>query len=212
MTALETFLLHCNDLPLIAILRGITPPEAVAVGAALDSSGFRILEVPLNSPQPLHSIGTLASRYPQALVGAGTVLTPGQVRDVHAAGGRLIVAPNFNRQVVLEATRLQMVCLPGICTPTEAFGALEAGAHGLKLFPAEAASPAVLRAMLAVLPSGTPVFPVGGITVQNMDGWRDAGASGFGIGSALYKPGKSDTQVSADALEFAAAWRGALRA
>lgn len=212
MTALETFLLHCNDLPLIAILRGITPSEAVAIGAALDSTGFRILEVPLNSPQPLHSIGTLASHYPQALVGAGTVLTPEQVRQVHAAGGRLIVAPNFNREVVQEATRLQMVCLPGICTPTEAFGALEAGAHGLKLFPAEAASPAVLKAMLAVLPSGTPVFPVGGITVQNMEGWRKAGASGFGIGSALYKPGKSATQVGADAAEFAAGWRGALRA
>ncbi|MEO6626656.1 MAG: 2-dehydro-3-deoxy-6-phosphogalactonate aldolase [Burkholderiaceae bacterium] len=212
MTSIESFRLHCADLPLIAILRGIAPAEAAAVGEALAGAGFRLLEVPLNSPQPLQSIAKLVSLYPQALVGAGTVLTPGQVCEVHAAGGRLIVAPTFHPRVVQQAVRLQMVCLPGIATPTEAFGALDAGAHGLKLFPAEAASPAALKALLAVLPTGTPVFPVGGITAQNMAVWRGAGASGFGIGSALYKPGKSAGQIATDAAEFAAAWRGYLRA
>ena len=211
MTPIDNFRKHCADLPLIAILRGITPAEATDAGAALDGAGFRLIEVPLNSPQPLDSITRLASLYPRALVGAGTVLTPEQVREVHAAGGRLIVAPNFNPLVVREAIRLGMVCLPGITTPTEAFGALAAGAHGLKLFPAEAASPAVLKALLAVLPAGTAVFPVGGITAQNMVAWRSAGASGFGIGSALYKPGKSAGQIGSDAAEFAAAWRGYLR-
>ena len=212
MTPIDIFRLHCADLPLIAILRGITPPEAADVGSALDGAGLRLLEVPLNSPQPLDSIAALTHLLPHALVGAGTVLTPEQVRAVHAAGGRLIVAPNFNPRVVQEALRLEMVCLPGIATPTEAFGALDAGAHGLKLFPAEAASPAVLKALLAVLPAGTPVFPVGGISTQNMGGWRGAGASGFGIGSALYKPGKAAGQVGTDAADFAAAWRGTMRA
>ena len=211
MTPIDSFHLHCADLPLIAILRGITPAEAADAGAALDGAGFRLLEVPLNSPQPLESINRLARLYPRALVGAGTVLTAAQAREVHAAGGRLIVAPNFHPPVVQEAVRLGMVCLPGITTPTEAFGALDAGAHGLKLFPAEAASPAVLKALLAVLPAGTAVFPVGGISAQNVAAWRSAGACGFGIGSALYKPGKSAAQIGADAAEFAAAWRGFLR-
>ena len=147
---------HClQALPLIAILRGLTPAEAPAIGGALVSAGFCLLEVPLNSPQPLASIARLAQAHPDALVGAGTVLTTAQVRDVFAAGGRLVVAPNCDTGVVREALRLGMACLPGIATPTEAFAALDAGAHGLKLFPAEAASPAVLKAMLAVLPTGT---------------------------------------------------------
>ena len=212
MTPIDSFRLHCADLPLIAILRGITPPETADVGAALDGAGFRLLEVPLNSPQPLHSIAALSGLYPGSLVGAGTVLTPEQVREVHAAGGRLIVAPNFNPRVVHEAVRLEMVCLPGIATPSEAFAALDAGAHGLKLFPAEAATPAVLKALLAVLPAGTPVFPVGGITPHNMGNWRVAGASGFGIGSALYKVAKPAGQIATAAADFTAAWRGALRA
>jgi 2-dehydro-3-deoxyphosphogalactonate aldolase len=145
-------------------------------------------------------------------VGAGTVLEPAQVRDVFAAGGRLVVAPNFNADVVREAVRLGMACLPGIATPTEAFGALAAGAHGLKLFPAEAASPTVLKAMLAVLPTGTAVLPVGGITPENMGPWQLAGARGFGIGSALYTPGKGAAEVAHSALEFIAAYRGLRRA
>ncbi len=177
------------------------------------SAGFRLLEVPLNSPQPLESIALMRKRFPQALVGAGTVLGAQQVREVHAAGGELIVSPNFNAEVIAEAVRLGMVCLPGVMTPTEAFGALAAGATGLKLFPAELASPAVVKALLAVLPAGTPVMPVGGITPENMDEWRAAGAAGFGIGSALYKPGKSAAAVRDDAMNFIAAFgRAQLRA
>ncbi len=199
-------------LPLIAILRGLTPAEAPAIGQVLVDAGFGLLEVPLNSPQPLESIALLAHAHTAALVGAGTVLTAAQARDVHAAGGQLIVSPNFDRDVVREAVRLGMICLPGIATPTEAFAALAAGAHGLKLFPAEMSSPAVLKALLAVLPSGTPVMPVGGITPHAMRPWRDAGACGFGIGSALYKPGKSAAAVRQDATLFVAAWRDVLLA
>jgi 2-dehydro-3-deoxyphosphogalactonate aldolase len=201
-----------DALPLVAILRGLTPAEAPAIGEALDAAGFAMLEVPLNSPQPLDSIALLARRYPAKLVGAGTVLTPAQVREVHAAGGRLVVAPNFDAAVVREAVRLGMACLPGILTPTEAFGALAAGAHGLKLFPAEMGSPAVVRALLAVLPAGTPLLPVGGVSVANIADWRAAGAAGCGIGSALYKPGKDAAHVQRDATAFAAAWQGTLAA
>jgi 2-dehydro-3-deoxyphosphogalactonate aldolase len=140
------------------------------------------------------------------------VLDVQQVRYVHSAGGELIVSPNFNAEVVAEAVRLGMVCLPGVMTPTEAFGALAAGATGLKLFPAELASPAVVKALLAVLPAGTPLMPVGGITPTNMAEWRAAGASGFGIGSALYKPGKQAFAVRADAERFVAACTGAIHA
>jgi 2-dehydro-3-deoxyphosphogalactonate aldolase len=150
MKPIQKFATHFQTLPLVAILRGLTPEEAPAIGEALIGAGFGLIEVPLNSPQPLDSIAQLAAAHPQALVGAGTVLTAAQVREVHAAGGQLIVSPNFDAAVVCEAVALGMVCLPGIATPTEAFGALHAGAHGLKLFPAEAASPAVLKAMLAV--------------------------------------------------------------
>lgn len=198
-------------LPLVAILRGLTPAEAPAVGDAIVGAGFRLLEVPLNSPQPLESIALLRQRFPQALVGAGTVLNAQQVREVHAAGGELIVAPNFNAEVIAEAARRGLVSLPGVMTPTEAFGALAAGATGLKLFPAELASPAVVKALLAVLPKGTPLMPVGGITPDNMEAWRAAGSAGFGIGSALYKPGKSPAAVREDALRFAAAFQRALR-
>ncbi|MBC7706329.1 MAG: 2-dehydro-3-deoxy-6-phosphogalactonate aldolase [Rhodoferax sp.] len=201
-----------QQLPLIAILRGLTPAEAPSVGYALTAAGFGLLEVPLNSPQPLDSIALLAQVHSNALVGAGTVLTPAQVREVHAAGGQLIVSPNFDGDVVREAVRLGLICLPGIATPTEAFAALAAGAHGLKLFPAEMSSPAVLKAMLAVLPTGTPMVPVGGITPHNLRPWREAGASGFGIGSALYKPGKNAAAVRQDAALFAAAYRDLLLA
>ena len=201
-----------QQLPLIAILRGLTPAEAPSVGDALVAAGFSLLEVPLNSPQPLESIALLAQTHLNALVGAGTVLTAAQVREVHAAGGQLIVSPNFDADVVREAVRLGLICLPGIATPTEAFAALAAGAHGLKLFPAEMSAPAVLKALLAVLPTGTLMLPVGGITPHTLGPWRDAGAQGFGIGSALYKPGKSADAVRRDAGLFAAAYRDLLLA
>jgi 2-dehydro-3-deoxyphosphogalactonate aldolase len=211
-TPLEKFSAATRELPLVAILRGLTPAEAADVGDAIVEPGFRLLEVPLNSPQPFASISLMRTRFPQALVGAGTVLDVQQVRDVHAAGGELIVSPNFNAEVIAEAVRLGMVCLPGVMTPTEAFGALAAGATGLKLFPAELASPAVVKALLAVLPRGTPLMPVGGITPANMAEWRAAGATGFGIGSALYKPGKQAPAVRADAARFIAAYTGVANA
>lgn len=212
MKPIQKFATHFQALPLLAILRGLTPAQAPAIGEALADAGFGLLEVPLNSPQPLQSIGALARAHPRSLVGAGTVLTVQHVRQVHEAGGQLIVSPNFNAAVVREALGLGMVCLPGIATPTEAFAALEAGAHGLKLFPAEAASPAVLKAMLAVLPAGTLMIPVGGITPATMAPWLAAGAHGFGLGSALYKPGKSAGAVRQAGSDFVAAFRGALMA
>ena len=212
MRPIQKFATHFQTLPLVAILRGLTPDEAPAIGEALTQSGFGLIEVPLNSPNALDSIAHLSGAFAQALVGAGTVLTPEQVRDVHAAGGQLIVSPNFDANVVREAVGLGMVCLPGIATPSEAFAALQAGAHGLKLFPAELASPAVVKAMLAVLPAGTLLVPVGGISPQNMGPWLAAGAHGFGLGSALYKPGKSAAAVRQDAAAFVAAYRGELRA
>lgn len=205
-SALDKFQSAMQALPLVAILRGLTPAEAEPVGDALVGAGFRLLEVPLNSPEPLASIALLRRRFPDALVGAGTVLDAAQVRAVHDAGGELIVAPNFDAAVVAEARRLGMVSLPGVMTPTEAFGALAAGATGLKLFPAELASPAVVKALLAVLPRGTALMPVGGVSPDNMQPWRDAGAAGFGIGSSLYKPGKSAAAVAADAIKFVAAY------
>lgn len=204
MNALDKFSAALRELPLVAILRGLTPQEAAAIGDAIVEPGFRVLEVPLNSPQPLESIALMRERFPQTLVGAGTVLRAQQVREVQAAGGEMIVSPNFDADVVREAAKLGMVCLPGVMTPTEAFSALAAGATGLKLFPAELASPAVVKALLAVLPRGTSLMPVGGITPANMAQWRDAGAAGFGIGSALYKPGKPAAAVRTDAMKFIA--------
>lgn len=186
-------------LPLIAILRGLTPAEAPAIGQALVDNGFVLIEVPLNSPEPLQSIAALAQQFPQALIGAGTVLNAQQVKDVHAAGGRLIVSPNFNPAVVAQALALDMVVLPGVATPTEAFAALDAGAHGLKLFPAEMLSPATVKALRAVLPQDVALIPVGGITADNMAAYRAAGANGFGLGSTLYAPGRSAEQVKRQA-------------
>lgn len=209
MNAHQKFDAALNQLPLIAILRGLQPLEAVAMGAALSSAGWALIEVPLNSPDPLTSIATLASSLPQALVGAGTVLTPTDVRAVHAAGGQLVVSPNFNPAVVREAVRLGLVCLPGIMTPTEAFAALEAGATGLKLFPSEMISPAVVRALRAVLPASTRLLAVGGVTSENMHAYLAAGTSGFGIGSALYKPGMTPEQVKGHAMKFISAYQAA---
>lgn len=201
----EKFSQAMQSIPLIAILRGIQPGESIAVGQALVSTGWRLIEVPLNSPQPLDSIAALASTFADALVGAGTVLTPVDVRNVHAAGGQLIVSPNFNAEVVRMAIDLGMVCLPGVMTATEAFAALCAGATGLKLFPAEMASPSVVKALRAVLPTGTLLLPVGGITPSIMQAYLDAGANGFGIGSALYASGKTAEEVRLVATKFIAA-------
>lgn len=198
--------------PLVAILRGLTPAEAPAIGEALAASGWKAIEVPLNSPQPFDSIAALSRAHPHLLVGAGTVLTAREVQEVHDAGGRLVVAPNFDAGVVREAVRLGMACLPGVATATEAFAALAAGAHGLKLFPAEMIPPVAVRSLRAVLPAQALLLPVGGITAGNMAAYRDAGANGFGIGSALYRPGLAAVEVKARALDFLAACAGTIRA
>jgi 2-dehydro-3-deoxyphosphogalactonate aldolase len=192
--------------PLVAILRGVQPGECLAIGQALVDAGFTIIEVPLNSPAPCESIGLLARELGErALIGAGTVTRPQQVDEVAQAGGRLIVMPHANVQVVIEAKALTLTALPGFATPTEAFAALEAGADGLKLFPAEAYPPKVLKSLRAVLPREVPVLPVGSITVDNMGEYWAAGANGFGLGSALYKPGSTAGQVGKAAAKFKAA-------
>lgn len=201
-----------QQLPLVAILRGLPPTDAQAVGAQLHGAGFRLLEVPLNSPDPLASIATLARLHPDAVVGAGTVMTASDVAAVHAAGGRLIVSPHFDARVVEAAAALGLVCLPGVATPSEAFAALAAGATGLKLFPAEMIPPAAVKAMRAVLPADVLLFPVGGIAPLNMAAYRAAGANGFGIGSALYQPGREPQAIAAAAHAFADAWTGTMRA
>lgn len=201
---------YLEPLPLVAVLRGITPEEIPAVAAALVAEGFRILEVPLNSPKPFDSIAALAATHGErCLVGAGTVLSLEDVTRVNAAGGRLIVMPHGDVAVVREAKRQQMICLPGAATLTEAFAALAAGADGIKMFPAEALPPPALKAWRAVLPSGTLVFPVGGIRPDNMAAYVAAGASGFGTGSNLYRPGMSAAEVRAQAARFAEGWRAA---
>ncbi|HEX2082777.1 MAG TPA: 2-dehydro-3-deoxy-6-phosphogalactonate aldolase [Xanthomonadaceae bacterium] len=196
-----------QPLPLVAILRGLTPDEAPAIGAALVDAGFRILEVPLNSPRPLESIALLADAFGDlCLVGAGTVLTPAQVHDVADAGGRLIVMPHADTAVISAAHAAGLRCTPGVATPTEAFAALAAGADALKLFPAEQLPPPVLKAWRSVLPAGTALLPVGGITPERMAAYRAAGAAGFGIGSALYAPGTDAAEVARRAANFVDAW------
>lgn len=212
MNLLTRFQALQAQLPLIAILRGLQPAEAVEVGAALHAGGFGLWEVPLNSPDPLRSIAAMRAAYPDVLVGAGTVLTAQQVRDVHAAGGQLIISPNCNPAVIDESVKLGLISLPGVLTPTEAFTALAHGAHGLKIFPAELASPAVVKALLAVLPQDTGIYPVGGISPDNMVPWLEAGAAGFGIGSSLFKPGKTAAQVAAAAQAFANNYRALRKA
>ncbi|TCP72581.1 2-dehydro-3-deoxy-6-phosphogalactonate aldolase [Sphingomonas sp. PP-CE-1G-424] len=195
--------------PLIAILRGVKPDEVEAIGEALVAAGFTILEVPMNSPDPLDSIARLARKLEgRAVVGAGTVLRVEDVEAVGAAGGTLIIAPNANLRVIAAAAERGYVALPGIATPTEAFAALDAGAAALKLFPAEAASPTVLKAMRAVLPKDTRVLPVGGIVPEGMAAWTQAGAAGFGLGSALYAPGMTAADVGERAAGFIAALKG----
>lgn len=192
--------------PLIAILRGIDPAEAEEIGGALVAAGIRIIEVPLNSPRPLDSIARLADAYGErALIGAGTVLRAEQVIEVAEAGGRLIVSPGADRAVIEATASAGLVSAPGYFTPSEAFAALAAGAHLLKLFPAEAAPPAVLKAQRAVLPAGAPIVAVGGITVDKMAAYRAAGADGFGLGGALYRPGQNAGDTGERARAFVAA-------
>lgn len=196
-----------SALPLVAILRGVKPEEAVEIGEALVAAGFRIIEVPLNSPQPFASIQRLATALgPKAVVGAGTVLKPGDVDAVAEAGGRLIVMPHTDVEVIRRAKALKLIAMPGFATPSEAFAGLNAGADALKLFPAEANPPPVLKAMKAVLPKAAAVLPVGGIVPESMKAFVEAGAGGFGLGSALYKPGASADEVAAKAKAFVAAW------
>src|SRR6185295_14810750 len=188
MLDLRAALMKC---PIAAILRGIKPDEADAIGDALVEAGITIIEVPLNSPQPFESIKRLAARHGQsALIGAGTVLEAADVARVAAAGGRLMVAPNFDADVVRAAKTAGLAALPGVMTPSEGFAALKAGADGLKLFPAEIIPPAVFKAWRAVFPANTLMLAVGGVGVDNIKTYAEAGASGFGIGSALYKPGR----------------------
>jgi len=192
--------------PLIAIIRGVEPDEVEAIGEALFEGGIRIIEVPLNSPRPLDSIGRLAARLGErALIGGGTVLTPADVAAVAGVGGRIIVSPGFNPAVVKATVAAGLVSAPGYFTPSEAFAAIAAGAHLLKLFPAEAASPAVVKAQRAVLPRDVPLVVVGSVTPESMAGYRAAGADGFGLGGALYRPGQGPAQVTAQARAFVAA-------
>jgi 2-dehydro-3-deoxyphosphogalactonate aldolase len=191
---------------LVAILRGVKPEEVEAIAAVLEESGLAIVEVPLNSPDPFESIARLARRFgDRLLIGAGTVMTPDDVWRVAKAGGRLIVTPHASPLVTRAAKQLGLLAVPGFFTPTEAFAMLAAGADALKLFPSEAASPKVLRAIRAVLPADTAVLPVGGIDASNMAAWRHAGAAGFGIGSAIYKPGDTPAIVAEKARILMAA-------
>ncbi len=203
MNPKELFQRYLGECPLIAIIRGVRSDEAEAIGDAIYEGGIRIIEVPLNSPDPLWSIELLARRFgDRMLVGAGTVLRKEQVDEVKSAGGGIIVSPDTNIDVIAASAAAGLVSSPGYFTPTEAFAAIRAGAHSLKLFPAEGASPKVLQGQLAVIPKDVPVLAVGGISPDNMGPWLEAGAAGFGLGSGLYRPGQS----AADTLEKARAY------
>lgn len=200
------------DLPLVAILRGLRPEDAETTGAALIDAGFRAIEVPLNSPDPFTSIARLVQRFGnRAVIGAGTVLTVGDVERLAETGAKLMVSPNTDPAVIVAAKAAGLYALPGFFTATEAFAALHAGADGLKLFPAETTTPAHVKALKAVLPPEVPVFAVGGVTPETMTPWIDAGAQGFGLGSALFKPGMAPGAVGDKARAFAAAWAALAR-
>jgi len=193
---------------LIAILRGVRPEEVVGIGEVLYAEGFRVIEVPLNSPEPYRSIRALRDSLPaDCVIGAGTVLSAEQVQQVKAAGGQLIVMPHSDPAVLQAAKAAGLWLAPGVATPTEAFAALAAGADVLKLFPAEMIGTAVVKALLAVLPTGTALVPVGGISPDNMQAFVAAGVKGFGLGSGLYRPGLSAAEVATRAAAYVAAWR-----
>ena len=199
---------YMTPLPFCAVLRGITPEEIEPVGSVLAEAGFRILEVPLNSPRPFDSIALLARHFGSTcLVGAGTVIDPADVERVAGAGGKLVVMPHSDARVIVDAKRRGLVCLPGVATPSEAFAALAAGADGLKMFPAEALPPAALKAWRAVLPRETLVFAVGGMRPDTLRPYWDAGADGFGTGSNLYRPGGKASDVADAARAYADAVR-----
>ena len=192
--------------PLVAILRGVRPEEVEAIGDTLVDAGLRIIEVPLNSPDPFDSVARLARRFgAEVLIGAGTVMRPADVDRVAEAGGRLIVTPHADPALVMPAKARGMAAMPGFFTPAEAFALLEAGADALKLFPAEGGSPAMLRSLRAVLPSATMVLPVGGMDAGSIPAWRDAGAAGYGVGSAIYRPGDTAGAVAGKAAALLAA-------
>ena len=194
----------------MAILRGLAPQDALATGAVLFGAGLRMLEVPLNRPGALESIALLARMAPEdAIVGGGTMLSVADVEAVHAAGGRLLVAPNANAAVIARGAALGMLCAPGVVTPTEAFAALAAGAHALKIFPAEMVGVAGLKSLKTVLPAGTPLWPVGGVTPGSLATWLAAGATGFGIGGNLYTPGIEAAELARRAADYIAAWHAA---
>ena len=206
MNAADRFYANLAVCPLVAIIRGVRPDEVTGVGAALIEAGIRIIEVPLNSPEPLASIELLVrSIGSEATIGAGTVLDPAYVRRIADVGGELIVSPNVDREVIAATVSAELVSSPGYFTPSEAFQAIAAGAHALKLFPAEAAGPAMLKAQLAVLPSAIPVLVVGGVTPQNMRAYLDAGAAGFGLGSGLYRSGMAADEIRTRARAYVSA-------
>ena len=205
MSAKELLHRYLDQCPLVAIVRGVTPAEVEDIGDAIFEGGIRILEVPLNSPEPLRSIELLAKRFgDEMLVGAGTVLDPAQVQRVRDVGGRIMVSPDTNVDVIAATAAAGLVSSPGYFTPSEALAAIRAGATALKLFPAEGGSPALLKAQLAVLPQDIPVLAVGGIKPDNMQPWLDAGATGFGLGGGLYKPGQSATDTLQKARAYVA--------
>ena len=203
MNPKEELLGRLHQCPLVAIIRGVTPDEVEAIGEAIYGAGIRIIEVPLNSPQPLDSIGRLAkSLGDRALIGAGTVLDPADVARIRDVGGRLIVSPSTDTEVIAATAQAGMVSAPGFFTPSEAFQALKAGATALKLFPAEAVTPAFVKAQRAVLPKDVPLLVVGGVKPGTMRAWLDAGADGFGLGSGLYRPGQTPGEVAAQARAY----------
>jgi 2-dehydro-3-deoxyphosphogalactonate aldolase len=205
MSAKQLLHLYLDACPLVAIIRGVTPDEAEAIGDAIFESGIRIVEVPLNSPEPLQSIEKLAKRFGERmLVGAGTVLDRADVARVKDAGGRIIVSPDTNIEVIAATAAAGLVASPGYFTPSEAFAAIRAGATALKLFPAEAASPAVLKAQLAVIPKDIPIMVVGGVRPDNMRPWLEAGATGFGLGGGLYQPRQSPAETLDKARAYVA--------
>lgn len=195
---------------IVAILRGVTPGEVVAVSQVLYDAGIRVVEVPLNSPEPFVSIEKLTKAFEgRMVVGAGTVLSVQDVNVLKSHGGQISVSPDCNEAVIARAVEIGLDPLPGVFTPTEAFAAIRAGAKHLKLFPAEVASPATIKAWKAVLPNQVKIYAVGGVTPENMGDWLAAGASGFGIGSSLYKPGSNLAKVSESAHSLVSAWKRA---